>query len=318
MRLLFAGTPDVAVPTLNALVDSPHEVVAVLTRADAPAGRGRKLTASPVRQRAEELGIDVITGDPRDPEVVEQLKALDFDCAPVVAYGQILRRDVLDIPEFGWVNLHFSLLPTWRGAAPVQRAIMAGDEMSGATTFSIVEGLDSGPVLGTLTERILPSDTSGDLLARLAEAGAPLMVATLDAIASGQLNPVEQQDADATYAHKLDHVDACVSWKVPALAIDRQIRGCTPAPGAWTTLPDGSQLGLGPVQLAAAGDVEGELLAGEVLVTKRAVFVGTASSPVKLGQVTPAGKKSMIAADWARGARLADGNPVTSGMKVGE
>lgn len=225
MRLLFAGTPDVAVPTLNALVDSPHEVVAVLTRADAPAGRGRKLTPSPVRQRAEELGIEVLTGDPRDPEVVEQLKALDFDCAPVVAYGQILRREVLDIPEFGWVNLHFSLLPAWRGAAPVQRAIMAGDEMSGATTFSIVEGLDSGPVLGTLTERIRPTDTSGDLLARLAEAGAPLMVATLDAIASGQLNPVEQQDGDATYAHKLNHVDARVNWFVPALAIDRKIRG---------------------------------------------------------------------------------------------
>ena len=318
MRLLFAGTPDVAVPTLDALVDSPHEVVAVLTRADAPAGRGRKLTPSPVRQRAEELGIEVLTGDPQDPETLARLRALEIECAPVVAYGQILRREALDIPKFGWINLHFSLLPTWRGAAPVQRAIMAGDEMTGATTFLIEEGLDSGPILGTLTEQIRGTDTSGDLLGRLATAGAPLMVATLDAIASGQLHPVRQQDAEATYAHKLDLDDGRVPWTIPALAIDRLIRGCTPAPGAWTTLADGTRLGLGPVALASADDVDSGLAPGELHVTKRAVFIGTASGPVRLGEVTPAGKKTMVAADWARGARLADGNPVVSGMKVGE
>lgn len=318
MRLLFAGTPEVAVPTLNALVDSPHEVVAVLTRADAPAGRGRKMTPSPVRQRAEELGIEVLTGNPRDADVIARLRELDIDCAPVVAYGQILRPDVLDIPKFGWVNLHFSLLPAWRGAAPVQRAIMAGDEMTGATTFLIEQGLDSGPVLGVLTERVRETDTSGDLLSRLAVAGAPLMLATVDAIAAGQLQPVAQQDGEATYAHKLDHTDACVPWTTPALAIDRLIRGCTPDPGAWTQLPDGTRLGLGPVSVATSDDIDVELAPGEVHVTKRAIFVGTASHAVRLGQVTPAGKKTMDAADWARGARLADGSPVVSGMKVGE
>lgn len=318
MRLLFAGTPEVALPTLDALVASPHEVVAVLTRADAPSGRGRKLTASPVRRRAEELGIEVLTGDPRDPEVSEQIRALEIDCAPVVAYGQILKREILDIPAHGWINLHFSLLPAWRGAAPVQRAIMAGDEVTGATTFVIEESLDSGPVLGMLTEQVRPRDTAGDLLGRLADAGAPLMVATLDALEAGQLNPVPQPEVDVTYAHKLGLQDALVDWTIPALAIDRHIRGCTPAPGAWTTLPDGARLGLSPTRLAAADDVGRELAAGELEVTKRAVYVGTASAPVLLDQVTPAGKKSMVAADWARGARLADGTPIASGMKVGQ
>ena len=339
MRLLFAGTPEVAVPTLDALVNSPHEVVAVLTRADAPAGRGRKLTPSPVRQRAEELGIEVITGNPRDPEVLARLRELNIDCAPVVAYGQILRPEALDIAPHGWINLHFSLLPAWRGAAPVQRAIMAGDEITGATTFVIEEGLDSGPVLGTMTEVIRPGDTSGDLLMRLAHAGAPLMLATMDALETGQLNPVSQNDLDATYAHKLLDADGEVDWTNPAHAIDRRIRGCTPAPGAWTTLPGGGRLGLGPLRSAAStlpalpapaatagalapgatgqvGDVV-VLSPGEILVTKRAVFVGTGSGPVELGHVTAPGKKAMAAADWARGARLGDGSPITSGIKVG-
>lgn len=320
MRLLFAGTPDAAVPTLDALAASPHDVVAVLTRADAPSGRGRRLTPSPVRSRAEELGIEVITGRPTDPEVQEQLRALEVDCAPVVAYGHLLRPEVLTIPRLGWVNLHFSILPAWRGAAPVQRALIAGDEVTGATTFRIDAGLDTGPVLGTLTETIRPRDTSGDLLGRLAAAGAPLMVATLDALESGQITPVPQAADGVSHAAKITVEDARVRWDRPALAIDRQIRGCTPAPGAWTTLPDGARLGLGPVTIVRPEDEPDDaapLGPGEIRVTKRDVVVGTATGPVRLGDVAPVGKKHMPAADWARGARLADGSPVAGGLRFG-
>ena len=304
MRLLFAGTPDVAVPTLDALVASPHDVVAVLTREDAPAGRGRKLVPSPVRVRAEELGIEVITGRPRDPEVLERLRELDLDCAAVVAYGELLRPEALEVPRIGWVNLHFSILPAWRGAAPVQRALMAGDEVTGATTFLIDEGLDNGPVLGTLTETIRPRDTSGELLERLATAGAPLMVATMDGLAGNQLGPVAQPADGVSHAAKLTPADAQVDWTVPALAVDRRIRACTPAPGAWTTLPGGERLGLGPVQPVAEMT---DLAPGEVQVSKREVIVGTATAAVRLGDVVPVGKKKMAAADWARGARLEAG-----------
>ncbi|GHG52365.1 methionyl-tRNA formyltransferase [Flavimobilis marinus] len=316
MRLLFAGTPDVAVPTLDALVASPHEVAAVLTRADARAGRGRHLTPSPVRARAEELGIEVITGSPSDPEVQDRLRALDVDCAPVVAYGQLLRPDALEIPRLGWVNLHFSLLPAWRGAAPVQRAIMAGDEVTGATTFLIEAGLDTGPVLGTLTETIRPRDTSGDLLDRLALAGAPLMVATMDALETGQLTPVQQSADGVSHAAKITADDARVRWEHPALAVDRQVRGCTPAPGAWTTLPDGARLGLGPVTVVD-DPAAAPLAPGEIRVTKRDVVVGVAGGAVRLGDVAPVGKKHMPAADWARGARLTDGTPVADGLRLG-
>ncbi|MHA7133028.1 methionyl-tRNA formyltransferase [Oerskovia turbata] len=303
MRVLFAGTPDVAVPALDALIDSRHEVVAVLTRADAPSGRGRRLAPSPVRVRAEEAGIPVITDRPRGEEFVARLKALDVDCAPVVAYGEILRREVLDVPRLGWVNLHFSVLPAWRGAAPVQRAIIAGDEVTGATTFLIEEGLDSGPVLGTMTETIRPRDTSGDLLGRLAASGAGLLVATLDAIEDGQASPVAQPGEGVSTAAKLTPEDARVRWALPALAIDRLVRGCTPAPGAWTTLPDGARLGLGPV--TPRPDVS-DLAPGELRAAKREVLVGTGTHAVALGDVAPVGKKHMAATDWARGARLGE------------
>ncbi|MFD6092140.1 methionyl-tRNA formyltransferase [Oerskovia sp. NPDC060338] len=303
MRVLFAGTPEAAVPALDALIDSRHEVVAVLTRADAPSGRGRRLTPSPVRVRAEEAGIPVITDVPRGAEFVARLEALEIDCAPVVAYGQILRREVLDVPRYGWVNLHFSVLPAWRGAAPVQRAIIAGDEVAGATTFLLEEGLDTGPVLGTATETIRPRDTSGDLLGRLATSGAGLLVATLDAIEDGVASPVAQPAEGVSIAAKLVPEDAHVRWAHPALAIDRQVRGCTPAPGAWTTLPDGARLGLGPV--TPRPDVD-DLAPGELRAGKREVLVGTGTHAVALGEVAPVGKKHMAATDWARGARLGD------------
>ncbi|GAA4727299.1 methionyl-tRNA formyltransferase [Isoptericola chiayiensis] len=305
MRLLFAGTPEPAVPALKALIDSDHEVVAVLTRADARAGRGRRLVPSPVRVAAEEAGIEVITDVPRGEEFVSRLADLDVDAAPVVAYGHLLRPDVLAVPRLGWVNLHFSVLPAWRGAAPVQHAVLAGDEVTGATTFLLDDGMDTGPVLGTATETVRPRDTSGDLLDRLATSGAGLLVATLDALEAGTLSPQPQSPDGASYAPKITSQDALVRWDAPALAVDRRIRAVTPAPGAWTTLPDaddgtpGARLGLGPVR--PRGDVA-DLSPGQVRATKSEVLVGTATHAVELGEVRPVGKKPMAAADWARGA----------------
>ena len=303
MRLLFAGTPTPALASLEALLASRHEVVAVLTRPDARSGRGRTLTPSPVKARALEAGIPVLTPRTlRDDEVVAQIRALEVDAAPVVAYGNLVPPTLLAVPTHGWVNLHFSVLPAWRGAAPVQHAIMAGDEVTGATTFLLEQGLDTGPVLGTLTETIRPRDTSGDLLERLAVAGATLLVRTLDALEDGQLQPVAQPADGVSHAPKVEVEDARVRWHMPAHVVDRRIRGCTPAPGAWTTLPDGSRLGLGPVTPAA--DVV-DLAPGQVRADKRQVLVGTAGHAVRLGDVMPPGKRAMPAPDWARGARLA-------------
>lgn len=298
MRLVFAGTPDVAVPSLDALHASPHEVVAVVTRPDAPAGRGRKLLPSPVAVRAEELGIPVLKPvHPRDPDFQAQLKEIDPDCCPVVAYGALLPQSALDIPQHGWVNLHFSLLPAWRGAAPVQRSIWAGDEITGATTFRIVKELDAGPTFGVMTERIRPTDTAGDLLDRLAEGGAELLVQTISGIESGQLEAREQvTDGLLSYAPKIQVEDAQVDWTEPAVGVDRRIRACSPFPGAWSTF-QGERIKIGPVTIGASSD----LAPGQLEVTKNAVYVGTASTVVKLGEVKAFGKKQMAAADWARG-----------------
>ncbi|WP_413450132.1 methionyl-tRNA formyltransferase [Georgenia phoenicis] len=302
MRLLFAGTPEVALPSLRALADSAHEVVAVLTRPDARRGRGRTLHPSPVAAWAREHGIPVLTPRTlRDPEVQEEIAALDVDAAPVVAYGALIPPALLDVPRHGWVNLHFSLLPAWRGAAPVQHALIAGDDVTGASTFRIEEGLDTGPVLGTLTESVRPSDTAGDLLARLAESGAPLLLATLDALEAGSAVPVPQPADGVSHAPRLEVTDARVEWAAPAVAVDRLVRGTTPAPGPWTTAPDGSRLKLGPVTVRA--DVD-DLAPGALRATKKEVLVGTGNGAVELGQVAPAGRSWMAAADWARGARL--------------
>ncbi|HSX67807.1 methionyl-tRNA formyltransferase [Nocardioides sp.] len=298
MRLVFAGTPEVAVPSLDALATSPHEVVAVITRPDAPAGRGRKLLPSPVAVRAEELGIPVLKpGHPRDPEFQAALAELDPDCCPVVAYGALLPQSALDIPRHGWVNLHFSLLPAWRGAAPVQRSIWAGDEITGATTFRIVKELDAGPTFGMMTERIRATDTAGDLLDRLAEGGAQLLVQTISGIESGQLEAREQvTDGLLSYAPKIQVDDARIVWSEPAVGVDRRIRACSPFPGAWTTFQD-ERIKIGPVTIGASSD----LAPGQLEITKNAVYVGTSSTVVKLGEVKAFGKKQMAAADWARG-----------------
>ncbi|MFB9464018.1 methionyl-tRNA formyltransferase [Streptomyces cinereospinus] len=305
MKLVFAGTPEVAVPALAALLDSGrHEVVAVVTRPDAPAGRGRRLVASPVAERAEEAGIEVLKpARPREPEFLERLREIGPDCCPVVAYGALLPRVALDIPAHGWVNLHFSLLPAWRGAAPVQHAVMAGDEITGASTFLIEEGLDSGPVYGTVTETIRPADTSGDLLTRLAFAGAGLLAATMDGIADGTLNAVPQPADGVTLAPKITVEDARIDWATPALRVDRVVRGCTPAPGAWTTFR-GERLKL--VQVALVPD-RADLAPGQLSAGKNTVHVGTGSHAVELLWVQAQGKKPMRAADWARGVRIADG-----------
>ncbi|MFE3904512.1 methionyl-tRNA formyltransferase [Streptomyces sp. NPDC059153] len=305
MKLVFAGTPEVAVPALDALIASDrHEVAAVVTRPDAPAGRGRRLVASPVAERAEEAGIEVLKpARPRDEDFLARLREIGPDCCPVVAYGALLPKTTLDVPARGWVNLHFSLLPAWRGAAPVQHAIMAGDEVTGASTFLIEEGLDSGPVYGVLTEEVRPTDTSGDLLTRLAFAGAGLLVATMDGIEDGTLHAVPQPAEGVTLAPKITVEDAQVQWSAPALRVDRVVRGCTPAPGAWT-LFRGERLKL--IQAVPVLD-RADLASGELSAAKNNVYVGTGSHAVELLWVQPQGKKPMRAADWARGVRIVHG-----------
>ncbi|PWU43648.1 methionyl-tRNA formyltransferase [Micromonospora globispora] len=304
MRLIFAGTPAVAVPALDAIAASGHELLAVVTRPDAPAGRGRGLVRSPVGAWADAHGVEVLTpARPREPEFLDRLRALAPDCVPVVAYGALVPPVALEIPRHGWINLHFSLLPAWRGAAPVQHAVLHGDELTGASVFQLEAGLDTGPVYGTVTDEVRPSDTSGDLLERLAHSGAGLLVAVLDAIEAGTARAEPQPADGVSLAPKLTVEDARVRWTEPAFAVDRRIRACTPAPGPWTTFR-GDRVKLGPVTPVANGP---DLKPGELLVEKSRVLAGTATVPVQLGEVRAAGKKAMSASDWARGARVAAG-----------
>jgi len=304
MRLVFAGTPQAAVPSLEALIGSRHTVVAVVTRPDAPAGRGQRLAASPVAERARQAGLEVLQpGRPADPDFLARLDEIAPDCCPVTAYGALIPGAALRIPRQGWVNLHFSLLPAWRGAAPVQHAILHGDEVTGASTFLLVPELDAGPVFGVVTEVVKPSDTAGDLLARLAVSGADLLVATMDGIEAGGLGARPQPRDGISHAPKIGRADARVDWTAPALAVDRLIRACTPAPGAWTTL-NGATVKLGPVSMPGRDDVgRPALTPGEVMVDRGQVLAGTGSAQVALGDVQPAGKRRMTAAEWLRGIR---------------
>jgi len=335
MRLVFAGTPAAALPTLDALLKSRHEVAAVVTRPDAKAGRGQKLGRSPIAERATDAGIEVLRPvRPSDPDFLARLREIGPDCCPVTAYGALIPQAALDIPAHGWVNLHFSVLPAWRGAAPVQHAILHGDDVTGATTFRLVRELDAGPVFGVLTEPIRPSDTAGDLLDRLSTSGAELLVATLDGIESGELEAREQPADGVSLAPKITPAEGKVDWRKPALAIDRQIRACTPEPGAWTQL-DGVRVKLWPVTVQAgtsgsqAGTTETQAgtsetqartsgpdssapAAGELRVLRNRVLAGTGSMPVELGEVQPDGKRRMRAADWARGLH-SDGRPLVLG-----
>ncbi|MBT8224325.1 MAG: methionyl-tRNA formyltransferase [Dactylosporangium sp.] len=303
MRLVFAGTPAVAVPALDAIAASRHELVAVVTRPDAPAGRGRRLVRSPVGAWADARGIEVLTpARPSAPEFLARLTAIAPDCVPVVAYGALVPPAALSIPAKGWINLHFSLLPAWRGAAPVQWAVLNGDEITGASVFALEAGLDTGPLYGTLTDPVGGTDTAGDLLDRLAISGARLLVDVLGGLADGAIVAVPQQADGVTHAPKLTVEDAAVRWTDPAFAVDRRIRACTPAPGAWTRFR-GERLKLGPVGPAADGPA---LEPGHLFLERSRVLVGTATTPVVLGQVRAAGKKPMAADAWARGVRPTD------------
>ncbi|MFJ5985010.1 methionyl-tRNA formyltransferase [Lentzea sp. NPDC092896] len=307
MRLVFAGTPEVALPSLRALIDSSrHDVVAVVTRPDAPSGRGRRLERSPVGALADEHGIEVLTpAKAGEPEFLERLRALEPDLCPVVAYGNLLPQRTLDVPKFGWVNLHFSVLPAWRGAAPVQASVRNGDDITGASTFRIVRELDAGPVFGVVTEKVRDRDTSGDLLTRLSLSGADLLLSTVDGIEDGTLRAVDQPDDGVTYAAKISVEDARLDFTTPATAVDRLARAVTPEPGAWAEFR-GERLKLGPVTPVA--DVT--LPAGEVLVERKRVLVGTATTAVVLGEVQAQGKKRMAATDWARGVRIESGERI--------
>jgi methionyl-tRNA formyltransferase len=304
MRIVFAGTPEPALPSLQRLIDSPlHDVVAVLTRPDAAAGRRGKPAPSPVAQLAIESGIPLLRpARPNTAEFVAEIAALAPDCCAVVAYGALLGPDLLAVPPRGWVNLHFSLLPAWRGAAPVQAAIAAGDTVTGATTFRLDAGLDTGPVYGVLTETIRARDTAGELLDRLATAGAGLLATTLDGIADGALSPVPQPAEGVSLAPKITQEQARTRWDLPAHVVDRRIRSVTPAPGAWTMVGD-LRLKVGPVTVDDAAE---PLPAGQFRAERSGVRVGTATQPVLLGQVQPPGKKAMAALDWLRGARLGE------------
>ena len=308
MRLVFAGTPAVAVPALDAIAASHHGLLAVVTRPDAPAGRGRHLVRSPVGAWADAHGIEVLTPvRPREPEFQARLKELAPDCVPVVAYGALVPTSALSIPRYGWVNLHFSLLPAWRGAAPVQHAVLHGDEVTGAAVFQLEAGLDTGPVYGTLTEPIRPGDTAGDLLDRLAGSGARLLVQVLDGIEAGTLAAVPQPADGVSMAPKITVEDAHVRWTEPAFGVDRRIRACTPAPGAWSTFR-GERIKLGPVTLTGGASGLGP---GEISVGRSGVLVGTGTGAVALGEVRAAGKKAMPADAWARGVRPEPGETLT-------
>lgn len=315
MRLLFAGTPEAALPSLRTLLDSPHEVVGVLTQPDAPTGRGRRLAPSPVKALALEAGVPVLTpATLRDESVQQQLRDLAPDVAPVVAYGNLIPQAALDIPVHGWINLHFSLLPQYRGAAPAQRAVLAGQRETGMSVFRIEKGLDTGDVLTTAPTTIGEFETAGELLERMAEAGASVLLGALDALAHGTASATPQDDALATHAAKLSTAEARIDWTRPAAQVAAHIRGMSPQPGAWTLL-DGARTKLLGVEPAPE---HAPLPPGRIEATKRQVLVGTGTDVIALSTIAPAGRRPMRAADWARGAALAEGARFTTDQPDGE
>ena len=296
LRLVFAGSPDAAVPSLRALAESAHDVVTVITREDSPQGRRAVLTPTPVAVEADRLGVPVIRANRLAGEATETVQALAPDLGVIVAYGGLVREPLLSTPRLGWINLHFSLLPRWRGAAPVQRAIMAGDDITGASVFQLVPELDAGDVFGRVTEPIGRHQTAGSLLDSLAESGASLLVRVVDALADGTARAVPQ-DGDVTLAPKLGLADGEVDWTLPAEAVSAQVRGVTPEPGAYTTIDDAR---LKILDATIARDVP-RLPAGQFDMVGRRVVVGTATEPIELVTVHPAGRRAMDAASWWRG-----------------
>jgi methionyl-tRNA formyltransferase len=309
MRLVFAGTPEPAVPSLRALASSAHEIAAVITRSDAPLGRRRVLTPSPVATAAQEWGLSVIKADRLDAEVTARIAQLQPDLGVIVAYGGLVREPLLTAPARGWINLHFSLLPAWRGAAPVQRALIAGDSELGASVFQLVAELDAGPVFA---ERAYPAGerTAGEALDFLAVEAAPLLAEVVDAIAAGTAAAVPQA-GEPTFAPKLTIADGAVDWRLPASAVLARIRGTTPEPGAFTSV-DGARLKIHRATRSAAAP----LAPGALSLAGRAVVIGTGTTPLELVTVQPAGKGPMPAGDWWRGLRSSD--PVAARDVPGE
>jgi methionyl-tRNA formyltransferase len=296
LRLVFAGSPAAAVPSLRALAASPHEILAVVTREDSPQGRKGILTPTPVATVADELGIPTIKANRLAGDATERIEALRPDLGVIVAYGGLVREPLLSAPRLGWINLHFSLLPSWRGAAPVQRAIMAGDDLTGASVFQLVPELDAGDVFGMLTEPIGALQTAGNLLDSLATSGADLLARVVDNLADGSAR-AEPQVGDVTLAPKLSLPDGAIDWNRDARLVSAHIRGVTPEPGAFTEL-DGARLKV--LEVAIARDAQ-RREPGEFALDGKTLVVGTATDPLELVTVHPAGKKAMRATDWWRG-----------------
>lgn len=301
LRLVFAGTPQVAIRSLDALVAAGQNVAAVISREDAPLGRKRVLTASPVAQRAAELGLHTIKANRLDAAVSAEVERLAPDLGVIVAYGGLVREPLLSIPRLGWINLHFSLLPRWRGAAPVQRAIMAGDAVSGASVFQLVHELDAGNVFHTISRSIGPDETAGELLNELSVDGASILTQTVQHIANGQAEAIAQR-GEVTLAPKLTIDDARLSWSEPAEAVYNRLRAVTPEPGAFTEVStSGSEPSRLKIMKAHRATTEGRLQPGAFANRGGHVLVGTATHPLELISVQPAGKREMAATDWWRG-----------------
>lgn len=305
MKLVFAGTPEVSLTSLKTLIDSNHEVVAVITQPAAQTGRGRILRPSPVEEFAKAHGIPTLA-PASIADIESDLRELRPDCIPIVAYGQLIPHQLLSIPPHGWVNLHFSLLPSWRGAAPVNHAIWAGDHLTGATTFILDKGMDTGAVLGSVTEVIHSHDTAGSLLERLSSVGAVLLLQSLDALAAGVLQPKPQGSVDISYAPKIAKSDSRIDWHMPSMEVDRRIRATTPAPGPWSTVlvraHEVERVGFGPVTPVESERLPaGPVRPGAIVVAGNSILVGTLTTPVELTSLTPQGRKTMSAVDWVRG-----------------
>lgn len=299
MRLVFAGSPAAALPSLRALAESEHEIVAVLTRSDTPQGRKRVLTQTPVAVEAERLGLPVVKARRITDDVTEHLRALDADLGVIVAFGALLREPVLSLPRLGWVNLHFSLLPRWRGAAPVQRALMAGDEVTGAVVFQLVPELDAGDVYGVVEQRLGGAETAGGLLDDLSVSGAELLERTVADLASGTAVGVAQ-NGTVTLAPKLTLDDGALDLGRPAGEVLDRWRGVTPEPGAHVPF-EGARLKILELRAIESPDLAVDPAPGALSLSGRRLLVGTATAPLELMRVQPAGKKAMAATDWFRG-----------------
>lgn len=310
MRVLFWGTPDFAVPSLRALLGEGHDVVGVVTQPDRPAGRGRSLRASPVKQYAHDEMLPVLQPDKaRGAEFEDQLRALDPEISVVVAYGQILRREVLELPVAGSVNVHASLLPALRGAAPINWAIKLGHERTGVTIMRMVERLDAGPILHQVVEPIGPDETGSDLWSRLSEIGAEALIEALALMEIGESAEREQDDAEATYAPRLTRETTRVEWDGPADAVARHIRAMDAIPGAWTD-HDGQPLKLfrpEPETSFESDAVPGTVLHADPTDAAEGIRVACGTGAVLIREVQPAGRRRMLTSDWVRGRGVESG-----------